>query len=831
MKRYYQFFIVSFLLISVFAYLGCGTKETTSNREVVEVVADQTLQARETSFSVEAELKDRPRSPEAELRDRPRSPEAELRDRPRSPEAALRDKPRSPEAELRDRPRSPEAELRDKPRSPEAELKDRPRSPEAELKDKPRSPELVGGGVTIKGKVIDTSTEQKPIEDVTVKIVDVASRQEYILKTDKDGIYEKTGLPPGRYAVSVVKVGYGARVGKSKVVAAGGELNDIIKLAESEQNNENKRVEIDIPKNSVLHLIPDETLGLIYCGSLLELNQRINDLVAQLIPQLGQGPELLAQLLAETFGAGFERLEELEDIGLDLNNDFAIFLNSIDPPSLSAAIHLTDPDSMMEVILAEAEGSEPMQYNDETYWSTPDGSGVFAVLDNTLIFSQESEVIEQVIDVRSKHEVSIVNDPTYASFVSDVMKGTDQVSAFFNMQTVIAPLTNEIENELQSIIDTMESDPAVMVFQGYLEDIFDILLTMVNEFSAVGVALQIDGTDVQLTQSTQFYENGKVQEFLKRMSTDGLTLIDDLPNGAYMIGGSKLDPEIFIDLWTTLLEAIIKIDPDEESDEFAEVKVFLETIHQEMEDLGNVFTDEMSFATNYEESLIPNALYVLGVKDEQKLMTYMDERFLGQIQELVRLIKANIDEAAELRIFDDAQYENVIVHNDAEIKTIVFPNFGAEWIDVPAELGMMLPEQWRWSYAFSDGLMYFSLGGPEHIKTALDSKAKMVESIAENISFQNLKDKLGADNNLLYAISPLTMIKSNLTQISKTDPAGAAELQMIIGLLDGIPENYSIGLSAKAEGNIVNTKLHISVGDFSQVVQTIFMFSGMGQMQ
>ena len=93
--------------------------------------------------------------------------------------------------------------------------------------------DTMGVGATIKGEIIDTSTEQKPIEGVTVKIVSVEG-QEYIVTTDKEGAYEKTGLPAGRYTISVSKEGYGDRIGKSKVVAAGGEIFDRIKMREKD---------------------------------------------------------------------------------------------------------------------------------------------------------------------------------------------------------------------------------------------------------------------------------------------------------------------------------------------------------------------------------------------------------------------------------------------------------------------------------------------------------------------------------------------------------------------------------------------------------------------
>ena len=94
--------------------------------------------------------------------------------------------------------------------------------------------EDVVGGATIKGEVIDVSPQQRPIAGVTVKIVNSATGKEHTVKTDKDGAYEKKGLPAGRYMISVSKPGYGERVGKSKVVADGGEIFDRIKMRKKE---------------------------------------------------------------------------------------------------------------------------------------------------------------------------------------------------------------------------------------------------------------------------------------------------------------------------------------------------------------------------------------------------------------------------------------------------------------------------------------------------------------------------------------------------------------------------------------------------------------------
>ncbi len=90
--------------------------------------------------------------------------------------------------------------------------------------------DTLGDRATIKGEVVDTSTDLNPIEGVTVTIVRGIDEQEFTTTTDKDGAYSMTDLDPGRYTISYTKEGYGKRVGKSKVLAPGGEIFDRTKM-------------------------------------------------------------------------------------------------------------------------------------------------------------------------------------------------------------------------------------------------------------------------------------------------------------------------------------------------------------------------------------------------------------------------------------------------------------------------------------------------------------------------------------------------------------------------------------------------------------------------
>ncbi len=82
---------------------------------------------------------------------------------------------------------------------------------------------------TIKGEVLEFTPEQNPIFGVKVSAIDLAGN-EYTTLTNKKGEYEITGLPAGRYTMSYSKDGYGDRFGKTKLVAAGGEIFNKIKM-------------------------------------------------------------------------------------------------------------------------------------------------------------------------------------------------------------------------------------------------------------------------------------------------------------------------------------------------------------------------------------------------------------------------------------------------------------------------------------------------------------------------------------------------------------------------------------------------------------------------
>ncbi len=579
-----------------------------------------------------------------------------------------------------------------------------------------------------------------------------------------------------------------------------------------------------VAENSVLNLIPDTSLGVIYCPSLKDLDNKINNAALMLVPQIGVSPELLAQILAESFGAGFTSLSELEEIGLDIEQDFAVFFNSLDPFFISAAVHLTDPDAMIEVIEAEADGGEPKEYNGVSYWTSADESGSFLIIDNILVFSQLPEVCENVIDITKGTVPTIVNHPDYKSFIGNIINGFDQLAVYINLETIIEQFIELLKMEVDSIIDTLESDPTSANSGLTIRASLDQFMDFVESSKSFMATLQIDGTDVQLSPFLQFKSDSKIQDILNEFMPNELTLLNDLPNNTLINGSFQGDSTFLTKLslsWMNMLtEELTEQDPD--------ISAHMDEVAKQLEAVNDALEEEWSFSMNISESIIPDYISIVGLKDEAPVITYFKEHLMTNLEKNMEIMRSALGDSPQIAIYDGVYEGTPLVHNGVEINSIVFPNFGSAFVDVPPEMHGLFPQEWQMAYAISDGYLYFAGGSPEQIKEALDRKAQLVENVGENASYQNLIDKLGTENNLFIGLSPLNAIKNVMKLAAKTMPEGGAELEMISGMLMGIPETYSIGVSAKVEDDGIGGNLLITLGDFQQLIQTFMMMNQMG---
>lgn len=558
---------------------------------------------------------------------------------------------------------------------------------------------------------------------------------------------------------------------------------------------------LPVSSDSVLRLIPEKTVGIIYCPNAIELNNKINALFTALSPQSGSS-EVLAQMLASALGANFESLADFETIGLDLNRDFAIFFSSLKPLQLSAAIHLKDTETVKQVIETETGSSAPIAYKNAAYWRENGDGNCFAILNDILIFSQQRAVCENIIDTRNGTIQAITENRGYQSFLTDILKGTDQFGACFDIEGVIASLDGSLEKEWKSMIENLpDNSPVALAITPSLKNISEEQIKFVEQLRSVSTRLQIDGTDVKITPSIEFQKDSEFVDAVEEVS-DALTHLGELPNRAAMNaafqGSSKLQTEISTS-WLDFTPKRIR-DKQEKRDRLLEqVKDFYESL-----------SDRWSVSASFGDGTLTNFLFIYELKDEQQAKTYMDEMFLEKLN------------------YTDAYAGPSTKHNGVEIKSYIFPNPNEVFGVTPSDPFDQMPPEWHWYYAFNEGQLLFATGTtPQVIQTSLDRRTGNSERFSEHPSYQKLTGRLGTDNNVLLAISPITALKSILPIAEKMDLNSAGIIQMASGMFMNLPEHYSIGFSAKAVDNSIHAKLLLTLGDFKPLFQTFGTMFGM----
>lgn len=555
--------------------------------------------------------------------------------------------------------------------------------------------------------------------------------------------------------------------------------------------------------NSVLNLIPKGALGVIYCPNLFELDNSINALVVGFSSEL-EIPDVSEKTLVQTLGMEFASLTNFEEIGFDLNQDFAILLTSLKPLQLSLLVHLTDPEAMKQMI--EAKGSVSTEYKGVIYWNTTEGNQSFAVLENTLVFSTPHGSCENVIDTYIGTRQAVVQNPDYLAFLSDILADTDQLAVYFDVENAIATLDRPLAEELESTMDSFEDDDEMDV------EMFDVVVPFLEGISKntasieqvrhVSLRIHIEGTDIQIKPFLKFKSDSEYLEVLREAS-DELVFLGELPNHAFMNAAFQGSPKFLTETGKLWFGFFAKDTPEQRAKRDA--------LLEQTKDFYESLADRWSFSLNLGDPSMPVFIYEL--KDEQRAKTYMDEMFLEKLD------------------YTGAYPGQSIMHNRVEIKSYVFPNFTVDAPEVSPDTSDLVSSEWCWYYVFTEGQLLFTMGtSPVSMQMVLDRRAGNEEKFSDHPSYQQHVDSLGTDNNVLLAISPITAIKTLMSSETNVDPNNAASLQLFLGMFSTLPETYSIGLSAKARDTGIGANLLINLGDFKQLGQMLMMLGQMMQM-
>ena len=571
--------------------------------------------------------------------------------------------------------------------------------------------------------------------------------------------------------------------------------------------------------DDVLSVIPDDAIGVVYVHSLLGLNDEINALLADMIPS--EPPqEVIAWILAETFGAGFESLEELEELGFDLSKNFAVFLTSVNPPSPAAAVHVKDPERVKQLIEAEAEGSNAIPYNGMTYYTTGEKGG-FVLLDDVMVYSGSEQICQKAIDIYKKTIPPIAQNPDYTSLKLDTTSGANDLVFYFEMEAIVKALGPMLLERADKMKSGMEQDSATNPqLQSGLEMAFkliDKVMWLSDQAKTLSLTIQLNGSDLQISPFVKFKNDSEIQEHIQVASTD-LTQLKYLPQNAFLNGVMRLQKKTMINLTQGMMKLFIPSDPNADKEK-------VEKAAQELNKVATNFLDalgdETAVSVDFSDSVMPDVLSIFDVTNEEKIKGYIEEEFLTYLKTSMAAMGAPPESSG---MYSDASAGPSEMYNAVEIKSYILPNITSAFAQLPQQMEAVAPKQWNLYYAITDGkLLYSMASNAQPVKDALDRLAGKETGFDHGEGYDKLTRALTLKNNMLFAISPITAVKNLVQTFAQVEP-NVGMLQMI---LMNIPETYSIGVASQNRENGVEGKLFISLGDFKELINMAVSMQGM----
>ncbi|MDE0506639.1 MAG: hypothetical protein OXI86_21400 [Candidatus Poribacteria bacterium] len=578
---------------------------------------------------------------------------------------------------------------------------------------------------------------------------------------------------------------------------------------------------VPVDPDSVLSVIPSDVNGLIYIRNPLALNEEINALFAELV--MGEPPqEIVADILAETFGAGFESLEELEELGLNLGKDFCVFFTGTETFIPGAAVHVKDPEAIKLVINAESDVDNTVEYNGTTYNTTEEG-GAFVILGDFLVYSEISSVCETAIDAHTKAIPSIGMNADYASLKIDPSLEQNDILAYFPMAPIVEMLTKRAHG-MQASLESMEAsvpDPAGLTMVSRL---MDWGIQFLDQATTLSITVELDGTDLQISPFLKFKDGSDAQTLFRSMPTE-LTHLDYLSRTSFANSMMQFDKETWIDLTVDIMKMMAPTDPDADNQAIQQTtKVFLEALSDFYEPIG----EEASGTFSFGGSLLPDMVLINDILDEQQMATYMKEDYLSYISAAESLYRAmGAKDAANM--YSGASPGASETYNDVEIMSITLPNISAGFAEMPPEMSALIPEKWDIHHAIYDGKLLISLAATTlPIKDALDRMAGTEFSNAIDMVNGKVIDTMTLKNNWLFTLSPIALVNGALQAVAQSDPQGAGMMGMF---LQNAPDTHCIGIAGHNRDGGVQVKIFFALADLQPLINIGTMMQQAMQMQ
>jgi len=584
--------------------------------------------------------------------------------------------------------------------------------------------------------------------------------------------------------------------------------------------------------DSVLEIIPNSAIGLVHIGNLKSFNQEVSNLIAQMDPSAAPETDIIAKVLADMFSAGFESLDEVEEIGFDLSHNFAIFMhidetNEENPLAISAAVHISNQETVLQMLGQEEGNLVKKTYQDITYLTKSneendesDRLNSFLFLDNVMVFTSNQAVCHQVIETYRQESKSILKSANFSDLEFNSL--VNDMAGYFAIQKLVENNQEMIEKVFERAVQETGQGEILTVMSKWLSQIQSLSLT-----------LQHDKGEVVLTPFVQMVDGSEISTYIQpinqsiasRTGSENFPLLKYIPEGSGMAYGMNLNTDKIaeIALWSMKMAGqMMKLSGTGKIPENAE-ELSIRVTDLASEFYASVGPQSAGF-NNISSSVIPDLTQIYQITDQKKLDQLIDNDYF----ELMYGSNSLIYQSMGINVSDSAvEAGSMEVYEGVEIKSYILPNQeigGFDLFDNPQIDGMMPSELHLYCASFEKILVISTAETPQAIKAVIDICLGLDNGFDQSTGYDRLFDVLNPTGYMVMAMSPMTIINQILNVVAQSDP----NVGMIGALLAGIPQTYSVAMGVTPKKSGLELKLFTSIIELQQLYG---MIMAMGQMQ
>lgn len=565
--------------------------------------------------------------------------------------------------------------------------------------------------------------------------------------------------------------------------------------------------------DTVLQLVPEDSTGFVYMGNPMRLSQKIDNLASDMTNSPQQN--LLAKILADAFGADFQSLDELYDIGFDLKEDLCISFKPSEElaEELAVITHVHDADGVKALLQEKVGSMEEMKYAGIKY--SLGHEGAFAVFDNLFVMANSGNIFKKIIDTYKNKSDSILQSSDYKSLKLDLSE-ENEVAVFANLDKIVqtySPQLQELKQKAESALEELPQDKQIKSSVKMTELMMNFGLWIVEQLDLYCLTADLEGSTAQFTEFVKFKDESEIQKYISTKPTD-LNLLRLLPHGSFVAGGGVFKKEDWVDFFKMVID-ITQKDVEIDSQAYEKSVAGLEEFYAH-------FGEEIAFACDISSSMMPDFLYIYETEDDTSAVEYMKTgyfEYLKLVPDLYEQMGLDItmgNAMANATIGETETYEGI------EIQRINLPNMDKAFADMPEEMKPMIPKDWSIWYAIEDGKMVLAMSrSSEPVKQVVDVMNGNAESIESDESYDKLANSIFAKNNFVAYFSPVMLIKKITTMVSQANP----DVGMLAMMFNNLPESYNLVISGISRDKGIEVNTVIAPDDLKQLVQMLVMMS------